>query len=247
MFLIANRKDLPRDLTVLTAELLTLDQSTPADRLVQLQHRVQPGAYIHLIAHPNCPDELWVKLADDYFDLVAALQRHQLPARRVQQVYQTYKKWNDYELLAALCRQVNGTFNIWRHGLTKAARYEPICEALAENPKARQYPLIRTALLTSKSKKVILSLLEDRRPEEFETLMLQLLKIDRKEASALLEREAIPPGTPFPHGLIEKLLGSKKEQERLLGIGLLSRLEAPAKTNNLPVRAPPATKRRNRR
>src|SRR5690606_38995462 len=69
-------------------------------------------------------------------------------------------------------------------------------------------------------------LLEDRRPEEFEPLMLSYYRRDSNAAIDHLQKDGIPAGAPFPQKLFARILGSKNNQHRLSAITLLADLKA---------------------
>lgn len=224
------------------AYFLVLDRNTPADLLVELERLVDPDARKDILAHPHCPIELWNRLVSNVYDLIAALGRHQFTAEKVSLVFELYRRSNDARLLKGLLWQENGTIEIWRAGIAHGNREGDLHAhaVLALNARARQHPEIRAALLTSSSAAVLLALLEDRRPEEFELLMLGLLRARPDSAFALLEKGTIPIGTPFPHTLIKTLLDSPDNRHRLLGITLVSRFDPPRKTTGPQRRAAPS-------
>src|SRR5690606_36476761 len=85
---LVHHKKLAGTASEIAAEFLVLDKSTPADVLLQIERHVNLGVRYNLIAHPNCPDQLWDKLTADRFDLESALNTCQLPPERVLLVHQ---------------------------------------------------------------------------------------------------------------------------------------------------------------
>lgn len=213
------------------AELLLSDRSLPAEVLVELsQFDLSRPTFARIMAHPNCPDELWRKLAADTVNLETVIQMFQMPPDKVADVYSRYRQLghDSPKLLEGLIQQENSTSDIWLFALAKRNEADrPLfLSALSSSPRARQHPEVRKALLKSSSIEVILNLLKDQRPDEFEPLILKLLRSSRPEhAFAILAERKIPPGTPVPRKLLKLLLKSDNQHRRLLGITLLSEFE----------------------
>lgn len=240
----------PSDGALWLTQFLLSDPSTPMEILRQVPDSLLDAVASSALAHPNCPPETWERLANNNHDLDSALQRYQLPPERLARVYERcLQSGRNPRILAGIAHQQNATPEMW---LAALANQDPsergkILVALASNPKARQQPDIRAALLASvgaaapaargHAKKgsalerglaieVITQLLEDRRPEEFEPLMLSYYRRDSNAALDHLQKDGIPAGAPFPTRLFARILGSRNNQHRLSAITMLAELKA---------------------
>lgn len=214
-------------------DFLIRDQSTPGDLLDQLPLDLKAGNFlVRVMVHPNCSDALWNRLSANADALKEVLLHHQVSASRVAMAYERCMSspFPDSNLLYTILKQENGTPDMWLAAIRFADATQDrklrgnIFAALGGNRSARQMPEVRSALLRSDMAGIVLGLLSDRRPDEFESLMLKLFRTGMGVTTAIsfLKKHGVPVGTPFPRKLVEHLLRSDSSETRLLGISLIA-------------------------
>lgn len=132
------------------------------------------------------------------------------------------------EIVPEILRQDQSTPDIWLAALedSAGARRARRRIALSFNRRARSHEEVRADLRNSNAVPVIINLLRDKRPDEFEQLLLRFLRVRPKEAIRFIAETDWPPRAPFPKKLIQHLLSSNEKSARLAGITLLGALNA---------------------
>lgn len=221
---------------------LVHDRSTPAEILTEIASYVHPNDAAYLIAHPNSPEPLWKGLASKIENIPAVLDRHQLPRDRIVFIYNRHRHviQQQQDLAWKFLGQEDAPPWIWQAEIMRASPSTRgiVLDSLARNERARRHPLIRVDLLRHDSVVTVTFLLLDRRPEEFERLMLRYYWLAPNQAVAWLREHGIPSGTPVPEKLLAEIRSSSDADHRLQGLTLVAKFqEAAQKSSTRPPRS----------
>src|SRR5690606_32465341 len=146
------------------------------------------------------PDDMRAHLLATNRGACLALLREGTPSRRdLDKILLYARHQNELASLAAMafaCPQIDPVAVLELMNEAKGGTRTELLIAAARAPHLTAVPEIRERLLRSTVADVLLGLLRERRPQEFEPLMLRLLRSGREAAIRYLQELGVPDGAP---------------------------------------------------
>lgn len=211
------------------AQTVVRDDRCTRQDLERLLADRRHGVEREAVVHPNGGEDLfeWLLAShpDRAADVLLSLIRD--PSERL--VVDEDRLWLAIRLKGdarnaaiAIVRHPAATEAMWDHLVQNLERTDKsrLLEALSEMPRARASG-VRAHLLRSRARGVMENLLEDATGQEFTTIFMQLLDLDRERALGVFDRRGVPPDATLPQDFLREMMTSGDRRRRMHAIAAL--------------------------